>query len=59
MANDVHMNTPGITGKAPIEMFSTKVASSTDPKHYHSFGCPVYVLAARQQADGKGEKWLQ
>jgi hypothetical protein len=58
MANDVRMNTPGVTGKATIEMFS-KVASATDSKHYHPFGCPVYVLAARQQADGKGEKWFE
>jgi hypothetical protein len=58
MANDVHMSTPGVTGKAPIEMFST-VASATNPKHYHPFGCPVYALAARQQADDKVEKWLE
>jgi hypothetical protein len=58
MANDLHMNTPTISGKAPIELFS-QFATATDPKHYHPFGCPVYVLSERQAADGKGAKWVE
>jgi hypothetical protein len=58
MANDVHMNTPTQDRKAPIELFSS-ISSATDPKHYHPFGCPVYVLSAQQQTDGKGAKWRE
>jgi hypothetical protein len=58
MANDVHNNTPSSSGKAPIELFS-KIATATDPRHYHPFGCPVYVLSERQAANGKGAKWVE
>jgi hypothetical protein len=44
MANKIHMNTPLSTGKAPIKLFS-KFASATNSRHFHPFGCPVYVLS--------------
>jgi hypothetical protein len=44
MANDIHMNAPMKSGKAPLDLFS-KVASTSAPKHFHPFGCPVYVLS--------------
>jgi hypothetical protein len=56
LANDIHMNTPLSSGKAPIELFS-QIASATDPKHFHPFGCPVYALSDRMQGGGKGPKW--
>jgi hypothetical protein len=57
--NHVHMNTPGgVSGEGSNRVIS-KIASPTDPKHYHPFGCPVYIHLAWQQADGKGEKWLE
>ena len=43
-------------GKSPIEMFSDG-AAATSPKHFHSFGCPVYVLNDHMQAGIKGPKW--
>jgi hypothetical protein len=56
MANDVHMHAPLQSGKSPIDLFS-KIASTTAPKHFHAFGCPVYVLTERMQQGGKGSKW--
>jgi hypothetical protein len=50
------MNTPLPSGKAPIKPFS-KVALATNPKHFHCFGCPVYVLSDKMQRGGKGSKW--
>ena len=47
---------PKQTGKAPLDLFS-QVASTSAPKHFHPFGCPVYVLSKRMQANAKGPKW--
>ena len=44
------------TGKAPLDLFS-QVASTSAPKHFHPFGCPVYVLSEPMQANAKGPKW--
>jgi hypothetical protein len=52
-ANDVHMHAPLRNGKAPLDLFS-QIASTSVPKHFHPFGCPVYVLL---NVDGKGSKW--
>jgi hypothetical protein len=41
-----------------MELFS-KIASASDPKCFHPFGCPVYVLADGMQKDGKGPKWQE
>jgi hypothetical protein len=43
-------------GKTPLELFST-VAMSPAPRHFHPFGCPVYVLTEWMQSDRKGPKW--
>lgn len=56
MANDVHIHAPLKSGKAPLDLLS-KVASTSAPKHFHPFGCPVYILSERMQSDGKGPKW--
>jgi hypothetical protein len=56
MANDVHMHAPNKSGKAPLDLFST-VASISAPKHFHPFGCPVFVLSEQMQSNGKGPKW--
>jgi hypothetical protein len=53
MANDVHMHSPVHNGKCPLDLFS-QIASTSTPKHFHPFGCPVYVLA---NPNGKGAKW--
>jgi hypothetical protein len=56
MANDVHKHAPLQSGKTPIELFT-----GSDPdvatKQPNPFGCPVYVLSANMQSDGKGSKW--
>jgi hypothetical protein len=57
-ANEIHMHTPHSAGKAPIELFS-QFESATDPKHFHPFGCPVYVLSDTMQRNGKGSKWQE
>ncbi len=53
MANDAINVTPNLKFKdarMPIESFTgTKVASN--PKHWHSFGCPAYVLVQDLQSD--------
>ena len=53
MANDAINVTPNLKFKdarTPIESFTgTKVASN--PKHWHSFGCPAYVLVQDLQSD--------
>jgi hypothetical protein len=48
MANDVDMHAPLQSGKSLIDLFS-KIASTMAPKHFHAFGCPVYVLTERMQ----------
>ncbi len=53
MANDAINVMPNLKFKdawMPIESFTgTKVASN--PKHWHSFGCPAYVLVQDLQSD--------
>jgi hypothetical protein len=56
MANDIHQATPLKSGKTPIELF-TGSAPTVEPRFFHPFGCPVYVLSARMQQDGKGSEW--
>ena len=56
-ANDVHANTPGKSGKTPLELFS-KTSSPPNLRHFHTFGCPVCCLHEKmQQPKGKGPKW--
>jgi hypothetical protein len=55
-ANDVHMHTPAMEGKMPFSLFSI-VGDSVPPKHFHPFGCPVYILSAWMQGNSKGPKW--
>ena len=53
MANDIHNNSPLRDKKtSPIELFS---ASNILPqlKHFHHFGCPVYVLDSALQTGKK------
>jgi hypothetical protein len=57
MANDVHMHAPLRNGKAPLDLFSQVASTTAIPKHFHSFGCPVYVLSNTMQGGGKGSKW--
>jgi hypothetical protein len=57
MANDDHMHARLRSGKTPLDVFSS-TSSTSYPKHFHPCaGCPVYVLSARMQSDGKGPKW--
>ena len=62
MANDSINMTPNLKSKdqnTPLELFSsTKV--TTNPKHWHHFGCPVYMLSTPlQQAGGIQHKWKE
>ena len=58
MANDVHMYTPLKSGRTPIELFS-QVAKAPQLRHFHTFGCPVYVLHEKMQESKKGPKWQE
>ena len=54
--NHLHIDINGVT---PEMKFSQVTGSSTKLKHFHTFGCPVYVLDARLQDSGGGgpPKW--
>jgi hypothetical protein len=64
-ANNILNATPRLTGnknddhRTPLESFSG-TAVDCNPKHWHPFGCPVYVLDSNLQA-GKtaGKKWTE
>jgi hypothetical protein len=56
MANNVNVHAPLQSGKSPTDHFA-KIASTMAPKHFHAFGCPVYMLTERMQQGGKGSKW--
>ena len=55
-ANEIHANSPRADGKMPIELFSHGT-TSTSPRHFHPFGCPIYILNDCMQAGIKGPKW--
>ena len=59
MANDVVNATPNMNVKgrlSPEQVFAdTKV--NTNPKHWHPFGCPVYVLESELQSNKPFDKW--
>lgn len=64
MANDSINQTPWLKdkqGRSPLGIFSgTHV--ETNPKHWHHFGCPVYVLEdslQRGKSKPKGGKWKE
>lgn len=50
------MNAPNKDGKTPLSLFSN-IATDASPKHFHPFGCPIYVLSSKMQSDQKGPKW--
>ena len=54
--NNLHID---IHGKSPEMKFSSVAGLPTRLKHFHTFGCPVYVLDARLQDSGGGgpPKW--
>jgi hypothetical protein len=57
MAADVHNNLPSVGQEAtPLELFSgSKVNPSM--RHFHHFGCPVYVLNSKMASGKKLPKW--
>ena len=56
LANEAHNCTPIRDGLSPIALFSqSRVLPNLN--HLHPFGCPVYVLSDKMQADKKGPKW--
>ena len=61
MVNSVLNNTPSMQDKqrrSPMQIFAnTKVA--INPKHWHPFGCPVYVLSSKLQNNTIFHKWKQ
>ena len=54
--NNLHVD---FKGQTPKKKFSEAVRISTRLKHFHTFGCPAYILDARlQDAGGPGPpKW--
>ena len=57
MANDVLNSTPmSRVGDSPLNAFAgSKVA--INPRHFHTFGCPAYVLDDHLQAQHKIRRW--
>ena len=53
--NNLHVN---LDGESPDMRFSSTKAVNVQLKHYHTFGCPVYILDSRLQSNPKGvPKW--
>ena len=54
--NNLHVD---MHGQTPEMKFSNNIGSSTRLSHFHTFGCPVYILDARLQSVGGGgpPKW--
>jgi hypothetical protein len=59
--NDVFNHAPTLQGErkdsTPYESF-TGVKISAEPRHHHTFGCPVYVLANELQQGKTLKAWL-
>ena len=49
--NNLHVDMHGQTQEMK---FSNTIGSSTRLSHFHTFGCPVYILDARLQSVGCG-----
>lgn len=61
MANHVYNHTPSLQDKAfrsPQQIFS-KSTIAANAKHFHPFGCPVFVLDNALQHGGPFHKWNQ
>ena len=57
IANEVLNESPNlITGKIPLNDFS-RSQITTNVKHWHTFGCPVYILDNDLQSGKKIDKW--
>ena len=54
--NNLHVD---MHGQTPEMSFSNTIGSSTRLRHFHTFGCPVYILDAILQSVGCGvsPKW--
>ena len=56
-ANEIHNSTPlKQGGRSPIELFSG-MEVSPKLKHFHVFGCPVYMLDSKLQSGLAIPKW--
>jgi Reverse transcriptase (RNA-dependent DNA polymerase)/GAG-pre-integrase domain len=57
MANDIMNDTPNlVTHHIPTNDF-TKSNIAVNPKHWHTFGCPMYTLDTSLQSGKKIDKW--
>jgi hypothetical protein len=57
MANDILNDTPNlVTSKIPTNHF-TRSNIAVNPKHYHTFGCPMYMLDTDLQSGKRINKW--
>ena len=54
--NNIHVD---MHGQTPKIKFSKTIGSSTRLSHFHTFGCPVYVMYERLKNVGGGgpPKW--
>jgi hypothetical protein len=61
MASNAFNHVPNLKGQGkqtPIQLFS-KTQVQTDLKHFHPFGCPVYVLRNELQKQAPFHKWRE
>ena len=60
-ANDVYNVSPHLRGmhegRSPLEIFAD-IEVRSNVKHFHPFGCPVYCLQNKLQANQNMNKWL-
>ena len=57
MTNDVHNSTPKVDSTQSPLAFFLQVSIKPTMRHFHHFGCPVYMLHEALQAGCKAQKW--
>ena len=66
MANGIHNQTPtrkpsrfsNDNDKSPLELFTGSPVAG-NPRHWHTFACPVYILDNAMQAQKKIDAWTE
>jgi hypothetical protein len=61
MANNAYNNSPSMQNEhrhTPLQVFS-KTRVNMNIKHFHPFGCPVYVLTSTLQTSSPFHKWKE
>jgi hypothetical protein len=57
LAVDIHNSTPTKSGLTPMEIFSGFKSNNNTLLHFHSFGCPIFVLEPSLRQNHKIPRW--